>query len=370
MYVCRIILVVLVLSSGLTALVLAMTRGEHVTTADDGAAALKPVGEFAHPVSHTVGGLSFTPDGTHLVGLGYDQDTRQGLIHFWDMKDRKLVRTLREPDTVADAVFTPDGKRLVTSCWDNKLRIYSTADRWELKHTFDYDPPGHTASHLSLFPDGKRLLSGGPGYQGPRIWDLETRTATPLPSPHEQVGRVAVSRDGKRFVVMYAGPMTEIWDTEKLEVIGRLEMEAEDGGKGRKGGFTSIALGPDGTTIATGCLTKEGPVGKPALRIWDAKTFKLLHESDKLEEPPIRIAYTPDSKLIVTSVGARKDQIEPGIVYVWEAATGKLVHRFQSAKDGGMVSALSPDGRWLVTCSSDGHLRLWDFAQIRKAIGK
>src|SRR5262249_51063892 len=102
----------------------------------------------------------------------------------------------------------------------------------------------------------------------------------------------------------------------------------------------------------------------------DAKTFKLLHESDRLEECPKKISYTPDGKLIVTNVGARKDTILPGIVYIWEAATGKLVHRFQSWKDGGMISALSPDGHWLVTCSADGRLRLWDFAKIRKDIGK
>jgi WD40 repeat protein len=323
------------------------------------------VGEFPCPESHGVGYLMFTPDNKLLVGLALDRTKRQGVNDFWDVSSRKLIRTLIEPDTTAAAIFTPDGKRLITSCWDNKMRIYSM-DQWKLEQTFDHDPPNQTANCLAIFPDGKKLLSGNSGYSGPRVWDMEERTATPLPSPRVQVHGVAIFKDGKRFAIMYGSYFTEIWDTEKMEVIGKLKLEVEPLG-GRTGVFTSIALSPDGSTIATGCLTKDR---KQVLYIWDAKNFKLLHESQELEECPRRICYTPDGKLIVTSVGSRKDQVQPGIVYIWDAKTGKLVHRFQCSRDGAMESALSPDGHWLVTRGDDDRLRLWDFAKIRKDIGK
>jgi WD40 repeat protein len=31
---------------------------------------------------------------------------------------------------------------------------------------------------------------------------------------------------------------------------------------------------------------------------------------------------------------------------------------------------LSPDNQWLVTCGIDSTLRFWDFAKIRREIGK
>ncbi len=350
---------------GLTSLALAMPRGGGITMAND-APIPEPVGEFIRPEGHAIDKFLFTPDSSQLVGIGLDRKKKQGVIHFWEVKSRKLVRTLVQPDAVAAAVFTLDGKRLVTAGWDNQMRIYS-CDKWELEHTFDHDPPRQTANYLAMFPDGKRFISGNVGYQGPRLWDLKERSATRLASPRETVSGVAVSKDGKRFAIAYSAPVTEIWDAEKLEVVGRLKMEVEGGG-GRQGVFTSIALSPDGKTIATGCITIKGRPGTPAVRIWDAKTFKLLHESEMLEEHPINIAYTPDSKLLVTNIGP--DPSNPAMLYIWEVATGKRVHRFQSWKHGGMRSALSPDGQWLVTDGSDGTTRLWDFAKIRKDIGK
>src|SRR5579885_1179465 len=314
----------------------------------------EPEGEFARPPGHIIDKVLFTPDGSCLVGLGARavrdeqgrRELKEGVIDFWDVKTRKLDRTLVEPGLVAAAAFTPDGKKLVTAGWDKRMRLYG-GKKWELEHEFPHDPPNQAANHLAMLAGGKRFVSGNVGFKGPRLWDLEKREAKPLGAAKVAVNGVAVSRDGKRFAIAYVGPITEIWDAEKIEDIGRLKMEVEGGG-GRQGVFTSVAFSPDGKTIATGCYPLTG---MPALRLWDAKTLKKLHECEGLGYGLKCIAYTPDSKLVVGCTRSEEDS--PGRVGIWEVESGKLVHRFNSWKHGGMQMALSADGKWLATCGVD-----------------
>jgi WD40 repeat protein len=367
MHAYRILFLLLVGISVPITMIFAITSKKPIAMSKDKSVP-QPVEFFTCPRNHAIDDLLFTPDGTLLVGIGLDQDRKLGVIHFWSMKNQELTRTIHEPDSVAAAVFTNESRRLITACWDHKVRVYK-GDKWELKQTFDYDPPRQTANHLAVFPDGKHFLSGNVGDQGPRIWDLTKQSATPLKAPRETVNGLAISKDGKRFAIAYSAPVTEIWDAEKMEVIGRLRLKAELGG-GRRGVFTCLALSPDGRTIATGCISIDGNPGKNALCIWDARSYALLHESDRLDEYPVKIAFTPDSKLLISCIGP--DPQSPGTVHIWEVATGKLVHKFEAGKQGGMLSALSPDGRWLVAWNSvtNGQFGLWDVAKIRKEIGK
>lgn len=313
----------------------------------------EPEGEFVRIDGQTFGPIFFTPDGQHLVGIGTDRRTKEGIVNFWDIRTRKLVRTVTHPDSVAAAVFTPDGKRLVTSCWDKKMRIFKDPD-WQPEHVFDHDPPNQFAQDLAMFPDGKRFISGNSGYRGPRIWDLDKRTAIPLGGAREQINYLAVSEDGKRFAVAYSAPITEIWDTDKLKIAGRLEKEGQV--------FVSVAWSPDGKHIATGVI---GPL---AVILWDGATFKEGVTCPGVSDDPLALSFTPDSKLLVCTMGAERDI--PAKVCIWEVKTGNLVYSFSPWKHGCMRHALSPDGRWLVTRGVDETLRLWDFQKIRSEIGK
>jgi len=325
----------------------------------------KPETQLSWPKEYSFGDIFFTPDGTHLVGTCRDLRTKEGIILFWDIKTYKLVRTLRQPDAVSTAVFTPDGQQLVTGGWDNKMYIFTAPD-WKIKHVFDYDPPNQFAQSLAMFPDGKRFLSGNSGYRGPRLWDLSNREATPLGGSREQVVDLAVSRDGKRFAVAYSAPLTEVWDTDKLRVIGRLELAKTEL---RQGVFVSVTFSPDGKWIATGSVgTVTNPNHQLVVTLWDAATLKKYKECDGLSDVPEALAFTPDSKLLVSCMGAEENI--PAKVCIWEVESGKLVYSFSPWKHGCIRQALSPDGRWLVTRGVDGTLRLWDFEKIRREISK
>lgn len=336
----------------------------------------EPEAEFASPDSHSLGTILFSPDSKHLVGLGFDRLTRQGILDFWSLDTRKLVRTLRQPGkfpagftAVPDGtprqpgklpggfsavVFTPDGKRLVTAGWDRKLYVFAAPD-WTVEHVFDHDPPTHVAQRLAMFPDGQRFLSGNSSLKilGPRIWDLNRREAKRLPGPQHQLNALTVSKDGKRFAVAYSGPVTEVWDAAKLQVVGRLEVPSV---------FVSVSFSPDGKWIATGSGVGDGLL----VRIWDARTFKCIHKCRGASSFPESIGFSADSKLVVCTTGMDWDI--PGKVCLWDVGSGKLAHAFSPSIHGCQVQALSSDGRWFATNGVDRIIRLWDFAKIRRNI--
>ncbi len=332
--------------------------------AHDDARGPSPEGNFPRPDTHDVARILFSPDSRQLIGLGCDRKTKRGIIDFWDVKTHKLVRTLIQPAFVSAAAFTPDGKRLVTAGQDKKLYIHGGRD-WQTEYVFDNDPAKHTGRHLAMFPDGKRFLCGSRGFQGPRIWDLNKRKPTPLESPNKLLSALAVSNNGKRFAVAYCGPITDVWDAEKLKVVGRLKLQEDEK---RQGVFESVAFSPNGKTIATGYLSYEGP---PRVGIWDAATFKKIRDCQPVEEPVTAaeaIACSADGKLLVACLEPGPDW--PARIVVWEVETGKLVYQFRPAKEGPLAIALSPDGRWLVDCDFHSRLQLWDFQKIRNEMGK
>jgi WD40 repeat protein len=317
----------------------------------------EPDGELLRPGGHVMAGILFTPEGKYFVTFGKDRKTKQGTVLFWDLDRRAVVHTIVMESEVSALAFTPDGKRLVTAPWDDKMRIYA-APRWQLVDTFDNDPAKQTARNIAMLPSGQRFLSVNMGYSGPRMWNMKTLTAMALKGEKSLARALALSKDGKRFAVAYPA-ITVVWDTDRLEVIARLE---------RKGVFLSVAFSPDGKWIAAGSIGPEVPGPRPLVSIWSAETFKKAYDCTGLSDDPRAITFTKDSKLLLACTG--EERSIPAKLCIWEVESGKLVYAFSPHQCGCMLQALSSDNRWLVTCAVDGSLRLWDFAKIRREIGK
>src|SRR5580700_2379192 len=67
--------------------------------------------------------ITFSPDGRLLAGGGLDQKVR-----VWDVRDRKLVRTLDEAGgAVRDVRFSPDGKTLAVGADDGIVSFWTVA---------------------------------------------------------------------------------------------------------------------------------------------------------------------------------------------------------------------------------------------------
>jgi WD40 repeat protein len=326
-----------------------------------------PRGEFSAPDEHYVFGyIRFTPDGRSLIAACARKklDRREvnieefpGAIAFWDVPSCELKAVVSQPSLPSALAFFPDGKRLLAAGWDRKMRILA-APKWGITQTFEHDPPRKTVECLAIFPDGQRFVTNNSTYLGPRLWNTSTLKATPLKGSKQQGRALALSRDGKRLAVAYAAPVTEIWDMDRLQVVGRVERE--------KGAFVTAKFSPDGKWIAGGSIG-PGP-DRPLVSLWDAATFKKHRDCRGASDNPRSITFTSDSKLLIGSSGDERNV--PGKVCIWEVESGKLLYAFSPWVHGCQDHALSPDDRWLVTRGADSTLRLWDFAKIRREIGR
>ena len=111
-------------------------------------------------------GVAFSPDSsTLLTGAGFTDST----IRLWDAHSGKASGSLEgHRSWVSDLLFTPDGKRLISSSGDQTIRLWDWATR---------KPAGVLRGHLgeidglAMAPDGRTLAShckDGSIY----LWDL------------------------------------------------------------------------------------------------------------------------------------------------------------------------------------------------------
>ncbi len=113
--------------------------------------------------------FEFSPDGHWLllaqVGSGSAPDPIVVL-----MKEHKFVDSLRgHQGTVMSLVFSRDARKVVTTCEDGKVRIFSTGD-WKLLQTLvGHQGPVHWAE---FSPDGKWVVSAGED-KTVRVWSAE-----------------------------------------------------------------------------------------------------------------------------------------------------------------------------------------------------
>jgi WD40 repeat protein len=243
-------------------------------------------------------------------------------------------------DDVESAVFSPDGKRIVTASLDGTARIWDAATGKQLVVL-----RGHTGYMYSaaFSPDGKRIVTAsGDGIVPPadntvRIWDAATGKQLMVLRGHTgEVRSAAFSPDGKRIVSASDDKTVRIWDAATGKQLMVL--------RGHTKGVNSTAFSPDGKRIVT--ASWDGTA-----RIWDAATGRQLMA---LRVPGISsAAFSPDGKRIVT--GALD-----GTARIWDAATGKELVVLRGHTEDVESAAFSPDGRRIVTASHDKTARIWD----------
>jgi WD40 repeat protein len=362
----------------------------------------------------SVSSMAFSPDGKTFASVGDS-------IELWDPASGAPLRTFSGHggitpgyERVMSAVFSPDGKSLLTGDLDGTAMIWDVASGKVIRVLGKGDFSGVHA--LAFAPDGKEILIGS-NDQKARIWDFQAGRITHVfPGHGGPVTAAVFSPDGRRIALNSDGRFSAVgggfngheaatlWDASSGDLLNTFP-ESIGGG--------SVAFSPDGRTIAVGhgmVVKKDAKgtltgTGSNGITVWNASSGKQilkLKDSDGLQRwfrfspdgrfiaaagpygiqmfrssngrhyrgfspvagtdddlyGPLALAFSPDSRLLMA------DGIGPK-AWLWATRSGKKLRVFGKRGDAttdvdALSIAFSPDGRMVAEGFEDGQVQIWN----------
>ncbi|KAI0041923.1 WD40 repeat-like protein [Auriscalpium vulgare] len=279
----------------------------------------------------------FSPDGKCIVSGSKDETVR-----IWDAETGQPVGTPLEGHVgwVWSVAFSPDGRRVVSGLADKTIRIWDTETGKPVGRPLE----GHTAlvGSVAFSSNGKHIVSGSKD-ETIRIWDadLGQPVGKPLEGHTGCVMLVAFSPDGRLMVSGAEDETVRIWDVETGQPVGTPL-------KGHTNDVNSVAFSPNGRRIVSGSDDRT-------IRIWDVETGKLVGRPlEGHTDRVMSVAFSPDSTRVVSGS-------DDCAIRIWDAETGQPMGKpLEGHTDRVMSVAFSPDGTRVVSGSFDNTIRIWD----------
>src|SRR5262249_6382015 len=251
--------------------------------------------------------------------------------------------------------FAPNGKALRGGI-GKEVRLYDggseTPGRVVTRHDF-------AVTSVAFTMDGSAVVSGSHDQTVKRTSLATGQTEWQAPGYFEQVNFVALAEESAllalgsgegRFARLglnadakCLGPgAVRLWDARTGRLLRRLGDPAVQ--------VMAVALSPDGRHVAGG----GGSSGRSGVvRVWDTATGAVVWSTDDHKAEVLAIAYAPGGPSVATAAAA-------GLVKVRDPKNG-AVQRTLEGHDGGATSIAFSADRGLLACV-DGHgaTRLWD----------
>jgi tetratricopeptide (TPR) repeat protein len=245
--------------------------------------------------------------------------------------------------TARGAVFSPDGRRVVTASGTAGGTPPGEARVWDAATGEPVGPPlKHTAAVLRVdfSPDGRRVATASPDGTAV-VWDAVTGQPAFPPLSHGGAVLlcVAFSPAGDRVVTGGPDGTARLWSARTGQsLLPPLR---------HQGAVTDAGFSRDGRRLVTASM--DGTA-----RVWDVATGRPVSAAMKHASALRQAAFSPDGRAVATASG-------DSTARVWDAATGEPLTPPLEHHTGFVVSvAFSPDGLRLLTTGEDGTARVWD----------
>jgi WD40 repeat protein/serine/threonine protein kinase len=312
----------------------------------------------------------FSPDSKRVL----TSDDKSARV--WDAASSQLLFTMPHGDTVYQAVYSPDGGRIVTAGGDGTVRIWSAATGAPMRvltwsdakqpryyavamsshfvaaidtmgraaHVWDAVTGtkivelNNDASKLALLAfstDGHWLATTGGDEV--RVFDTSTwRQAVTIAGP--RVRSLSFDPTGSRLAVGTYDGIASLWEIPSGAHLRRLREAGES--------VDAIAFSRDSMLIAT--ASREG-----AEQVWDATSGGLRTQFNAHHSKIYAVEFAPTGNLML-SAG------DDGAVVVSSVATGMPTARLEGPKGLVIAAHFDPESRRVVGASWDGTARVWD----------
>jgi WD40 repeat protein len=293
--------------------------------------------------------IALAPDGRSLVTSSHDKRLRS-----WDLRSGKKRWMADLPADAYDLAFSRDGAVVAVACWDldgdgrnGFVLLVNVATGKELQRI---DRQGRSAHALAFSPDGKTLATGGTGHTL-RLWDVATgKEVSALAGHPGPITTTSLSGDGRLLATCSDHDrVVRLWDTATGREIRRIE--------GHDTGVDEVALSPDGRLLASATAD--------VVHVSDTSSGRILRDLERHAALGPLLRFSDDGKTLATASHGNT-------VAIWDCATGKRI-REMPAPPGGLAALLTfHDGRLLgyetppvVNDEADMAIHLWDVTAHR-----
>ncbi len=243
--------------------------------------------------------LAWSPEGLRIASAG---DGRN--VYVWDATTGQTITVYEGHIGMLSNVFalawSPNGKRIASACSTGGFD--KTVHVWNAKtgtSTMRYDSsyglmPNFSVSSIAWSPDGKRIASTC-GDKTLRLWDATTGNAiSTFKTSSNWVYTVTWSPDGERLALANGNSTAEILDAS----TGRTLLTYH----GHREGVRDIAWSPDGRRLATAS-------NDTTVQLWDATTGACLYTYEDHASWTTSVAWSPDGTRIASASNDKTVQV-------------------------------------------------------------
>jgi len=240
-------------------------------------------------------------------------------------------------DWVVGVIHLPGGQRIMTCSDDGSLRV------WNLKTGEQIGGPWRDAENgvlaIALSLDGKKVVCGC-GDGAVKLWDIDTGKIIAKWTGHTRYVTSVCWNPHYGRVVMDGTAI--VWDVESGKTVLAIETGLNE--------CDAAIYSPDTTMIATGGESEDL---KEFIKIWDAKTGKLITNLEGHTERVYCLAWTAEGNTLIS--GSWDCSIR-----TWNTTTWQQIHVLTGHTGVVYDIAISPNGPILASASWDDTARLWN----------
>jgi WD40 repeat protein len=188
--------------------------------------------------------IEFSSDGKTITAVVCEASCIHKQIKLWNLETGMEIPTMMPQKSFRGAIFSPDGKTLVTVSGNknNIIKYWSLVTGKEIP---TLKVPKESVHVLRFSPDGKILAASNDDYKTIKLWNLDTgKEIRTLKVPKESVHVLRFSPDGKILAASNDDKTIKLWNLDTGKEIRTFQ--------GHKKSVYIVIFSPDGKTLVTG----------------------------------------------------------------------------------------------------------------------